>query len=86
MHATISRSDNPLALAQRVQVEHVTRPETTLRDAARADDRPVIIARNGDWVLREHWDEAIIDGDVISVVHLPLGRRWWIKSNAECCS
>ena len=73
MRATISRSDNPLSLAPRVQVEHVTRAEVTLREAARADDRPVVIARNGDWVLREHWDEAIIDGDVISVVHLPLG-------------
>ena len=73
MRATISRSDNPLSLAQRVQVEHVTRSAVTLRDAARADDRPVIVARNGDWVLRENWDEQIRDGDVISVVHLPLG-------------
>ena len=73
MHATISRSDSPLSLAPREQIEHVTRAGMTLRDAAKEDDRPVIVSRNGDWILREHWGDEIRDGDVICVVHLPLG-------------
>jgi len=73
MLATVSRSDNPLSLAPHHDVEHVTSAGMTLRDAAQEDDRPVIVSRNGDWVLREHWDEEIRDGDVICVVHLPLG-------------
>ena len=73
MLATVSRSDNPLSLAPRESVERVTRTGMTLRDAAQEDDRPVIVSRNGDWILREHWCDEIRDGDVICVVHLPLG-------------
>lgn len=36
-------------------------------------NKPVVVVRNGEYVLRASWDEEVKDGDTLAVVFLPQG-------------
>lgn len=44
-----------------------------IRAVAPVTDRPFIILRNGEAVLRADWDQPVADGDLLAVVLLPQG-------------
>ncbi|MGV0961438.1 MAG: host specificity factor TipJ family phage tail protein [Limnohabitans sp.] len=44
-----------------------------LRSALPVTERPFIVLRNGQPVLREEWDDPLAAGDLVAVVHLPQG-------------
>ena len=48
-------------------------PGRTLRELVPRTDRPHIVQHNGEWVLREHWDRPVAEGDAVIVVMLPQG-------------
>ena len=51
---------------------HATGP---IRALAPKTDRPFIILRNGDAMLRRDWDKPVNDGDVVAVVYLAQGGK-----------
>ena len=36
-------------------------------------NQPVVVVRNGDYVLRADWDQEVNDGDTLAIVFLPQG-------------
>lgn len=36
-------------------------------------NKPVVVVRNGEYVLRASWDEEVKDGDTLAIVFLPQG-------------
>lgn len=47
--------------------------EAPIRALAPATDKPFVILRNGEAVLRKDWDQPVADGDLLAVVLLPQG-------------
>jgi sulfur carrier protein ThiS len=44
-----------------------------IRELTPKTDKPFLIVRNGDYVLRADWDQEVKDGDMLAVVFLPQG-------------
>ena len=38
-------------------------------------NKPVVVVRNGEYVLRADWDQEVENGDTLAIVFLPQGRN-----------
>lgn len=44
-----------------------------IRSLVPQTNKPVVVVRNGEYVLRADWDQEVMDGDTVAVVFLPQG-------------
>ena len=44
-----------------------------IRSLVPPSNKPVIVVRNGQYILRADWDQEVKDGDTLAVVFLPQG-------------
>lgn len=70
MHATVTVSHDPFAPGLHLPVREIAEA-CTLAQTAPETRLPHILLRNGEPLLRAHWNEPVRDGDVLTWVCLP---------------